>query len=276
MSSRWLQPVRPRLRPWLAAALVALSLGGCMSRNAADTTGSIGSATGAASGSEGDLRREAVTLARRYDEAPNDPAVALAYARVLRGLGQTTQAVAVLQQAALRTRDDPALLSAYGKALADVGRFKEAATVLSSAHRPERPDWRILSVQGAVADQGGDFASAQRYYVAALRIAPGEPSILTNQGLSFALARRLDEAERALTEASRHPRADARVRQNLALVLGLQGKFAEAETVLKRDLGPTEVATNMAAIRRMVSQANSWKAIRQSDQGARAERQAAL
>lgn len=276
MSSRWLQPVRPRPGPFLAVAIVALSLAGCISRNAADVTGSIGPSSGDGAGSQAELRREAETLAQRYDSAPGDPAVALAYARVLRGLGQTTQAVAVLQQAALRTRDEPTVLAAYGKALADVGRFKEAAAVLQRAHRPERPDWRILSVQGAVADQGGDFATAQRYYVAALRIAPGEPSILSNQGLSFALARRLDEAERILTEASRHPRADIRVRQNLALVLGLEGKFADAETVLKRDLAPAEVATNMAAIRRMVSQANSWKSIRQSEQGEARDRRAAL
>jgi Flp pilus assembly protein TadD len=167
------------------------------------------------------------------------------------------------------------VLADYGKALADVGRFREASAVLARAHRPERPDWRILNVQGAVADQQGDFATAQRFYVAALRIAPGEPSILTNQGLSFALAKRLDEAERTLSEASRHPRADGRVRQNLALVLGLQGRFAEAETVLKRDLTPAEATSNMQAIRRMVSHANSWKAIRQAEEPAREKRQAA-
>lgn len=275
MSSWRLQPVLPRLRAWVVVGVATVVLAGCMSRQSADITGSIGASGGVQAGSQGELRRQAEALARRYDATPHDPEVALAYARVLRALGQTTQAVAVLQQAALRGRDNPALLAAYGKALADVGRFKEAAGVLASSHQPERPDWRILSVQGAVADQAGDFSSAQRYYTAALRIAPGEPSILSNQGLSFALAKRLTEAERILVEAARHPRADARVRQNLALVLGLQGKFAESEDVLKRDLPAAEVASNMAAIRRMVSQSNSWKAIRQSDEAA-GDRQAAL
>lgn len=274
MSSRWLQPVRPRPGPFLAVAVAALALGGCMSRSAGDATGSIGG--GASYAAAQGQRADAETLARRYDAAPGDPAAALAYAQALRGLGQTTQAAAVLQQAALRNGSEPAVLAAYGKALADTGKFREASAVLARAHRPERPDWRILSVQGAVADQQGDFAGAQRYYAAALRIAPGEPSILSNQGLSFALARRLGEAERTLAEASRHPRADARVRQNLALVLGLQGKFGDAEAVLKRDLAPTEVATNMQAIRKMVSHANSWKAIRQADEPSSGQRQAAL
>jgi Flp pilus assembly protein TadD len=170
----------------------------------------------------------------------------------------------VLQQAAIRNPRDLQVLAAYGKALVDSGRLKQAADVLARAHHPERPDWRILSVQGAVADQLGDFDGAQRYYAAALKIAPGEPAILSNQGLSFALAKRLGEAEPILRQAAASPRADGRVRQNLALVLGLQGKFGEAEDVLRRDLSPAEAAQNLAQIKRMVSQPNSWKAIRQS------------
>jgi Flp pilus assembly protein TadD len=141
--------------------------------------------------------------------------------------------------------------------------------VLARSHTPERPDWRILSTQGAVADQMGDFDGAQRYYETALRLAPNEPQILSNQGLSFALAKRLPQAETTLKQAAQNPRADARVRQNLALVLGLEGKFGEAEAVLQRDLAPADVATNMAAIRAMISQPNSWNAIRKTDGAAR-------
>lgn len=259
------QPPRPApLRTVVLLLTAALALGGCMSRSASDTTGSLG-ALSAPAGTDEQLRQQADALGARYEANPNDPAVAMAYARVLRARKQTVQAVAVLQQAALRNPNDLPLLAAYGKVLADAGRYREASEVLARADRPDRPDWRILNVQGAVADQLGDFASAQRYYETALRIAPGEPSILSNQGLSLALARRLDEAEAVLTIAARHPEADARVRQNLALVLGLKGKFGEAEATLKRDLPANQVAENMTAIRRMVSQTNSWKAIRQAD-----------
>ena len=117
-------------------------------------------------------------LGSRFQARPADANLALDYARVLRALGQTNTAAAVLQQAALRNPNHSGLLAAYGKVLADTGRYREAATVLANAHRPENPDWRILSTQGAVADQLGDFEGAQRYYAAALKIVPGEPSVV--------------------------------------------------------------------------------------------------
>jgi Flp pilus assembly protein TadD len=266
MTSRLPQPARRagvtvRI---VTVALVAASLGGCLSRSPADTTGSIGP-VGSLGTASPDLQRRAVEqLGQRYEAKPGDPAAAAAYSRALRAIGQNSQAVAVLQQAAIRNPKNQALLGEYGKALADAGRLKESAEVLARAHTPERPDWRILSVQGAVADQMGDHEGAQRYYEAALRIAPGEPSILSNQGLSFALAKRLPEAESVLRQAATSPGADARVRQNLALVLGLQGKLPEAEEVLKRDLAPAEAAAGLASIRGMVSQPDSWGAIRRS------------
>jgi Flp pilus assembly protein TadD len=266
MTSRPLQPAR-RVGVTVriaAVALVAVSLGGCLGRNPADTTGSIG-ATGSLGPASPDVQRRAVEqLGQRYERNPGDPTAAAAYSRALRAIGQNSQAVAVLQQAAIRNPKNLGLLGEYGKALADAGRLKEASDVLSRAHTPERPDWRVLSVQGTVADQLGDHDGAQRYYETALRLAPGEPSVLSNQGLSFALAKRLPEAELLLRQAAVSPGADARVRQNLALVLGLRGKLADAEEVLKRDLPPAEVAESLASIRSMVSQPDSWGAIRRS------------
>lgn len=259
-----LQALRPKLSVAFALACLAAGLAGCQSRDPT-STGSI--SFGAPTGSEAELREMSSDLGQKYASNPGKPEIALEYARVLRALGRTAQAVAVLQQAALRNPNHPGLLAAYGKILADSGRYREAAAVLADAHQPDRPDWRILSTQGAVADQLGQFEEAQGFYAAALKIVPGEPSVLANQGLSLALARRLDEAERILTAAVQHPRADARVRRNLALVLGLRGRLAEADAMLRRDLGPKEAEEAMAGIRGMVRQQNSWKAIRQADQG---------
>ena len=86
------------------------------------------------------LRRYGEELGRRYDANPADRQTVLTYATVLRKLGQTAQAVAVLQREAARTPDDLDVLGAYGKALADVGRTQEAADVLARAHTPERPN----------------------------------------------------------------------------------------------------------------------------------------
>ncbi len=248
-----------------AVALLALATSGCLKRSPT-TTGSINAGAPQAM-TEGVARQHADGLAERNAADPHDPQTAMAYASVLRRLDQRAQAVAVLQQAAMRNAENLELMGAYGRALTDVGRFQEAEQVLARAHLPERPDWRILSAQGAVADQLGDSPRARQYYEAALRIQPGEPSVMSNLGLSLALGGELPEAEKTLREAAANPRADQRVRQNLALVLGLQGKFREAETTLAQDLPPAEVKTSMAAIRGMVSQQDSWSAIRQADAG---------
>jgi Flp pilus assembly protein TadD len=257
---------RPRIAALAAACLIALGVSGCLKRGDADFTGALGQAAAEPTTEEG-WRGYAQDWGKRYDANPNDRTTALNYARALRNLDQRAQAVAVLQQAAIRAPRDMEILGAYGRALSDVGRFKEAAEVLAGAHLPERPDWRILSAQGTVADQLGDHAAAQRYYEEALKIVPGEPSVMSNLGLSYALAKRLPDAERTLRQASEHPRADGRVRQNLALVLGLEGKFGEAEGILRKDMPPGEASANLAFLKHAMAQPNSWDALRGLDRG---------
>jgi Flp pilus assembly protein TadD len=263
MTPRPLQVPRAPFSTWrilAALGLVAMTAAGCTKRGQAEITGSIPQQA-----TPDTWRRQADVWGPRYEANPADASAALNYAQALRELDQKPQAVAVLQQAAIRSPNQPALLAAYGKALADVGRYKEASDVLNRAHSPERPDWRVLSAQGAIADQTGDHALAQKYYDSALKLAPGEPTILSNLGLSYALAKRLPDAERTLREAADHPKADARVRQNLALVLSLQGKFAEAETVLKRDLAPEEASAVMADLRGLAAQPGRPNATRRAD-----------
>jgi Flp pilus assembly protein TadD len=242
----------------VAVAALALATSGCLRKGADEVTGSI-------QGGGDDVRRRAAAWGERFQANPADGTAAINYARALRAADQRPQAVAVLQQAVIRNPNSQELLAAYGKALSAAGRYKEAAEVLAKAHVPERPDWRILSAQGTVADQMGDHALAQRYYEAALKIVPGEPTVLSNLGLSYALSKKLKEAEKVLREANSGRATDGRVRHNLALVLGLQGRFGEAEEVLRRDLSPAEAAANVSVIRGLVSQPNSWKAIKQAD-----------
>lgn len=255
-----------RVRRLATVALVASLASGCQSRSP-ETTGSIGPAAG--SDRDRIARADIAALGTRYAADPSDLGLAMRYAGALRATEQKTQAVAVLQQAALRNPKDKAVLAAYGKSLADVGRFTEAAEVLQNAHTPSQPDWRVLSAQGTVADQMGEHARAQGFYDAALKIVPEEPTILSNLGLSYLLSRQLDLAESTLRRAADRPGADARVRQNLALVLGLKGRFGDAETVLRQDLTPDAAAANIASMRGMVAQPNSWKAIRAAEKGAR-------
>jgi Flp pilus assembly protein TadD len=246
----------PALPELAVLAVLALALGGCQPASFGDITGSTPAAMPQDPAA---LRAYADDLGKKYDRHPDDKAMALAYARVLKRLTQYAQATAVLQRITVKHPHDFEILAAYGKALADAGRLQEAAEVLERAHTPERPNWSVLSAQGSVADQLGNHDQAQSYYAAALKIVPDQPEVLSNLGLSYALQRQMPNAEQTLRKAAAQPGADMRVRQNLALVLALQGKFAEAEDVSRRDLSPIDAATNVAAIRQMIAQSDTWK-----------------
>jgi len=82
---------------------------------------------------------------------------------------------------------------------------------------------------------------------------------MSNLGLSYALSKQLPQAEETLRDAANNPKADMRVRQNLALVLALEGKFGEAEDWSRRDLAPIDAAANVASIRKMIAQSNTWR-----------------
>ncbi len=247
-----------RLSAFLLAALLGLT--GCNKTSFTDVTGSISAPTALPS-DEGALRQFSEEWGRRYERNPKDKMAAMTYARALHALNQNAQAVAVMQGLAITYPEDMKVLGAYGKALADAGNLKQAADVLQKAHTPERPDWSILSTQGSIADQLGDHDGARSYYETALKIRPNEPSVLSNLGLSYALARNLPRAEETLRLAAAQPGADMRVRQNLALVLALQGKFSEAEALSRQDLPPMDAAQNVASIRQMISQSDTWRDI---------------
>ena len=245
-----------------AALVVLIGLSGC-SKGMSDVTGSIGKTQAPAKlpTDEAALRVFAEEWGRRYETNPKDKAVAMTYARALHGLDQNMQAVAVLQGTAIQYPTDMEVLGAYGKALVDAGRLNEAADVLSRADTPDRPDWSVHSTHGAIADQLGNHEAARDYYREALKIRPNDPTVLSYIGLSYALSRQLPRAEETLLLAAASRRADMRVRQNLSLVLALQGKFPQAEEWSRRDLPPIDAAANIAAIRQMISQSNTWRDI---------------
>src|SRR5216683_93070 len=245
----------------LVPAVLAVALVGCQTVQPTETTGSLGVA--AAPRAEGDWRRAAEAWGERYRAEPGNPDVAIHYAQALRGNGQRSQAVAVLEQASIQNPKHTGVIGAYGRALADAGNYKQALDVLNRAHTPDQPDWRILSVQGAVLDQMGRHEDAQRYYATALRIVPDEPSVLSNLGLSYALSKDLVRAESTLRRAAVQSRVDARVQENLALVMDLQGRAAGAGGLARADLPAAEA--NVAYLRQVMAQQNGWKAQPESE-----------
>ncbi len=249
-----------------ALAAIAAPLAGC--QDFGDVTGSINGSTGLPT-DEAKLRAYADELGKRYERNPGEKTASIEYARALRALARYSEAVAVIQTAAIKAPRDFDVLGEYGKALADAGELVQAKDVLTRAYTPDSPRWDVMSVQGAVADRLGDHASAMQFYRDALKIAPGEPSVLTNMGLSLALAKQLPAAEQALKQAAASPKADGRMRGDLALVLALEGKFSEAEQVSLTDLSPEAARANVAAIRQMIAQNDSWRELRKPAKAAK-------
>lgn len=251
---------------WAAPALVvalALILGGCASKRL--TTGSVNPAGKPVSQMTMPELQSATTYwQKRYEQNPAVKSVGLNFATALRMTGRGEQALAVMQQMAIKHSRDRDVLAAYGKALAGAGQLEKALSTIQRAQTPDNPDWKLHSAAGAIYDQMGKPKLARREYQRALDLQPNEPSVLSNLGMSHLLTGDLRSAETYLRNAIKQPTADSRVRQNLALVIGLQGRFKEAETVAAGELPPTEAQANINFLRQMLAEQNSWDKLKKS------------
>jgi Flp pilus assembly protein TadD len=212
-----------------------------------------------------ELRAATDRVGQAYEKNPRDPVNGVNYANLLRMNGRDAQALAVMQQVAIANPGDRNVLAAYGKAQAAAGQLQQALDTIGRAQTPDRPDWRLISAEGAILDQMGKPNDARQRYRDALDIQPNEPSILSNLGMSYLLTGDLRTAETYLRSAAGQPSADSRVRQNLALVVGLQGRFPEAEQIARRELSPQQADANVAYLRGMLTQQNSWQKLAAKD-----------
>ncbi|ALN71962.1 MULTISPECIES: tetratricopeptide repeat protein [unclassified Aureimonas] len=202
-----------------------------------------------------------------YERDPKNKDVGLAYASALQTAGRNDQSLAVMQQVAIAHPNDRDVLGAYGKALAAAGELPKALETIRRAQTPDQPDWRLLSAEGAILDQLGQPDKARIVYEKALTLEPNEPSILSNLGMSSLLQNDLKGAETYLSRAASKPGADPRVRQNLALAVGLQGRFGEAEKIASDVLSPDEARANVAYLKQMLAQRNTWSELKSERRG---------
>ncbi|MGO7974073.1 tetratricopeptide repeat protein [Rhizobium ruizarguesonis] len=255
-----------RILQGAAASLIVLALAGCSTTKDRMTTGSVPKLTKPVEEMDAtELRSATDRLGQAYEKNPRDPVTGVNYANLLRMNGRDTQALAVMQQVAIANPGDRNVLAAYGKAQAAAGQFQQALDTIGRAQTPDRPDWKLVSAQGAILDQMGRASDARQRYRDALDIQPNEPSILSNLGMSYVLTGDLRTAETYLRSAASQPTPDSRVRQNLALVVGLQGRFPEAEQIARRELSPQQADANVAYLRGMLSQQNSWQKLAAKD-----------
>jgi Flp pilus assembly protein TadD len=241
---------------------LALGLGACA--KGPRTTGSI-EAVSDRPLTETEIEKASAYWGERYARNPKDKAAALNYAAALRRNGRNGQAVAVLQKVVLAFPEDREIMASYGKALAADGQLDRALQIVRRAQTPDRPDWRLMSAEAAILDQKGMNQEARKIYLQARDYAPNEPTILSNLGMSYLLTGNLAEAETTLRQASDLPGADSRIRQNLALVVGLQGRFDEAEEIASAELSPEQAAANVAYLKTMLEQQNSWQKLKTAE-----------
>src|SRR5947208_12375058 len=112
-----------RLAPSVALAALAFALAACQTTQPMEVTGSLGSSAASAQATPAELRSSAEAWGERYRANPSDAEAAINYAAALRGNGQRSQAVAVLEQASIAHPKDVRVLGAYGRALADAGNY---------------------------------------------------------------------------------------------------------------------------------------------------------
>lgn len=206
-------------------------------------------------------------LGKKWQADPADVNKGLAYANGLESVGQVNEQLAVYQKLVENNPQNATLLSLYGRKLVAAGHSAEAVPVLERAAQGSGADWRIYSALGSAYDEQGLYQKARAQYQKALAIDPQNLSVMNNLGMSYALEGNLKQAEVTLRQAEALPRSatEPRIRQNLALVVGLQGRFEEASKLASEDLPPEQVEENMAYLRKMLSQPNTWQQI--SDSG---------
>jgi Flp pilus assembly protein TadD len=254
-------------RKALLVAVAAALLGGC-AQTSKMHTGSIGAPRTAKPMdrmSSSELQGALATYGMAYEKTPKEKSVGLNYAAALQMAGRNDQSLAVMQQVAIAHPKDRSVLAAYGKALAAAGDLDKALDTIRRAQTPDYPDWRLYSAEGAILDQLGQAEGARTLYRKALDIQPNEPAILSNLGMSYVLGNDLKSGETYLRQAVERPGADSRIRQNLALVVGLQGRFAEAEEIARAELSPEDASANVAYLKGMLAQQNTWSMLKDQD-----------
>lgn len=249
----------------LLALASATMLAGCnTSTSRFDSAGNINTASTAPASIEA-----IAELGRKWEANPSDVNKGLAYANALESAGQKDQQLKVYGKLYQLNPDNTKIAGLFGRKLLMAGRSTEALAPLERAAAASDADWRIHSALGSAYDQQGLYQKARSEYQKALTADPQNLSILNNMAMSYALEGNLKEAEAMLRQADALPRskAEPRIRQNLALVVGLQGRFDEATALAREDLPPEQVEENMAYLKKMLSQPNTWQQISAGGKG---------
>ncbi|MGB7206733.1 MAG: tetratricopeptide repeat protein [Anderseniella sp.] len=208
--------------------------------------------------------RETAEAARNWQEKPQSVRNAVIYARLLDKSGNKAALIKVLETTLTHNPNDAKLIAYLGKELVLSGRARAGAEQLNKAIAGGETNWKVYSALGSAYDQIGEHGQARDAYQSALAQNPQEVSIHNNIGMSYILEGNLKQAETSLRAAQKLPEGEFNqtLRQNLALAVGLQGRFNEASEIASRDLPPEQVEQNLAFLKQMLNQQNTWQQIK--------------
>ena len=243
-------PRRSMVFALLATTAAAALLGAC------NQTGGLFSRDGGATEVKMTAQEAASATSRwavAYGKKPNDPELALGYAKSLRAIGSKDRALQILKAAYQANPEDGQLAAELGRAALETGHLDVAQNALAVAASQGVSDWRTLSAQGTLHAKKGEHAEAQQYFKAALEKNPDSASVINNLALSYALDGKAKESEELLRQAAATGHDDKRIRQNLALVLGVQGKFDEARQVASVDMTEAQAKSSLSYLRNMLA-----------------------
>lgn len=252
----------PRARP--RAAILILLASTVMLTGCSKFTGQLTPASDINTASTTPVSLSALAeLAEKWQANPSDVNKGLAYANGLEKLGQNDEALNVYRKLTEANPSNAKLAGIYGRKLAAAGNTDQAVPILENAEQRGDKDWRVMSALGSAYDQQGLYQKAREQYAMALKADPQNLAVMNNLAMSYALEGNLKQAEQELRAADALPRSksEPRIRQNLALVVGLQGHFDEATKLAQEDLPPEQVQENMAYLKKMLSQPNTWQQI---------------
>jgi Flp pilus assembly protein TadD len=240
--------------------LAGLATGACQSTSTSSRLAAPGDQSSAGEASI----KETARAGQGWRADPGNIELGLAYAANLQALGQFDEQLKVLDELSRRNPDDAKLAAYYGKQLTHHGRAADGERTLRSVADSGKADWTVHSALGSALDQQGKFTEARQQYAIALKAGAKELTVLNNIGMSYMLEGDLKAAEETFREATKLPGGDTEphVRQNLALAVGLQGRFEEARDIASRDLPPETVEANLAYLRSMLSQPNTWQKLK--------------
>lgn len=150
-------------------------------------------------------------------EKPDEIEAVLGLARNLRWSGRMDEAAEVLQTAQPQFGTDERFLAELGKVRLIQGNSTEGVALLNQATNKGTDDWRLYSALGIGNDYLERYVEAEMAYKKALELCPDDPAVINNLGVSQGLSGRIDKAIFTLQDALAYGRHTNKIQRNLKL-----------------------------------------------------------